>query len=625
MFDPNAPAPQRIVPAVAPPKRNGKGTAAFLIGCGLFVVLAIAGIVVVALIGKSVTVDDNAVLKMKLGGSIPEFVRSSGFERLFGSKTLTVHQHVMNLKKAAADKRVKGAVIELENLQVGWAKVEELRDALTEFKKSGKFLIVFSEMLTEKEYALALPADEIVMPPDAHFEFNGLAMDLGHYPGLLEKAGIEVQFFRFGKYKSASGQQYGLKEFTEPVREMLNDELQGTFEAFVDAVASARKLEKEKVIELINDGSLKAEWALENKLIDRIAYFDEVESEVRVKTGLKEKDKIKWLQASKYQDVEPAEAGISKGKHTFALIYSVGLIVAGKGGGASPFGGGDTQGSDPIIKALREAVDDDKIKAIILRVDSPGGAGLGCDLVRREVEKARAKKPVIVSMSDVAASGGYWISMDASGIVAQPSTFTGSIGIFSVIPNFSGLWEKMGLNNETFKVGEHADAIIGARKMTDVEFKKYDSELHDSYKRFVTLAAKGRGKTYDEMENVAQGRTWLGSQGIKNGLVDRLGGFDAAIALGKEKANLGADETVTLQPFDKKKSLLQELLSQDDDEESAAASAQQQLANSMLKELVEHTGYGPLLKKVPGLDAFTKQVLAGETTFPLMEYRIDMR
>jgi protease-4 len=304
------------------------------------------------------------------------------------------------------------------------------------------------------------------------------------------------------------------------------------------------------------------------------------------------------------------------------LIYSVGLIVSGKGGGASPFGGGETQGSEPLIKSLREAGADDTIKAIVFRVDSPGGAGLGCDYVRREIEKVRVKKPVIVSMSDVAASGGYWVSMDATAIVAHPSTYTGSIGIFSVVPSFAGLYDKLGLNNETFKVGEHADALIGARKMTEAETKRFDDDLHASYVRFVELAAKGRGKTPADMETFAQGRTWLGTQALANGLVDKLGGFDAAIALGKEKAHLGADETVSLQLFDKKKSVLQELLKRDDEDDDS--STHMGVAAALLKHLVDQSGYAVLLRKVPGLDAFTQQVLAGETTFPMVEYRSDI-
>ncbi|HEY1087816.1 MAG TPA: signal peptide peptidase SppA, partial [Archangium sp.] len=539
----------------------------------------------------------------------------------FGGSPVTVRQHVFNLEKAAADQRVKGVFLELGPLEgTGWAKVEELRDALVTFKKSGKFVIAFSEYLGEKEYALALAADTIVMPKDSWFEFNGIATDISHYPGLLEKLGVEVQYFRYGKYKSVSGEQTGAKEFSEPVKEMIRHNLDTTYAHFVTAVAQYRKLDPEKVKALIEEGRTKSDWAAEQKLIDQLGYQDEVETLLRGKLGIGEKDKINFVSSSRYRNVTPEQAGLEDAKHKLALIYSVGLIVSGKGSD-DPFGGDSNQGSDPLIKALRKAADDEEIKAIILRVDSPGGAGLGCDYVRREVARAKAKKPVIVSMSDVAASGGYWVSMDASAIVAQPTTATGSIGIYTVVPNLGGLYDKLGLNNETFKVGEHADALIAARKFTDEEAKRWDADLFASYNRFVSLAAEGRKMDLEKMQDLAQGRTWLGSEAKENGLVDAVGGFPAAIQLAREKANLPAGETVGLTLFDKKKSLVEELMQRDDEDEESP-----QLAVTVLAKTVEASGLRPLFKKVPGLSGFTRELVSGkQTLFPMMEYQVDYR
>lgn len=610
-----APAPSSAGPGpVAPPPRKAglPPSLLFTLGCGGFLVLAVVGTVVAgAMAADSASVDDSAVLKMTIAREVPEYVQETGLEDFFGPAPITVAQHLSNLKKAASDKRVKGVLLKLEPAQLGWAKVEELRDGLVEFKKSGKFLIAWAEMMDEKSYALALPADEIILPKDSPFEFNGLAMDLSHYPGLLEKAGIEVQYFRYGKYKSVSGQQYGLKAFTEPVKEMIEENLDVVYGHFVDAVALHRKLDRDQVVALLDEGHLKSDWALEHKLIDKVAYWDEVEDELRQKTGKKPEDKVPFISASKYRKVSPKEAGLPEAKHTFALIYSQGLIVAGKGGG-------DNQGAQPIITALRKAVDDKEVKAIIFRVDSPGGAGLGCDYVRREIEKARAKKPVIVSMSDVAASGGYWVSMDATAIVAQPTTATGSIGIFSVVPSLGGLYEKLDLNDETFKRGAHADAIIGARKMSDDEAQSFDRDLHDSYLRFVSLAAKGRKMDEAKMEELAQGRTWYGSKALEHGLVDKLGGFPAAIALGKEKAGLPADATVKLELFHKKKGVLEELLDKEkDDDESGSAAA------TLVTQALKASPVGPLLARVPAFTPFAEAVVGGERTFPLVEWRED--
>ena len=591
------------------------------LGCFGFLALGFAGIVVAAAMGDGGggSVEDKSVLRMKLNGGVPEYVRTTGFDELFGGSAVTVRQHVFNLEKAAKDKRIKGVLLELSSMDgTGWAKVEELRDALTEFKKSGKFVIAFSEFLSEREYALALGADTIIMPKDSWFEFNGLASDIAHYPGMLEKLGVEVQYFRYGKYKSVSGEQTGAKAFSEPVKEMIRGNMEITFTHFVDAVAAARKLEPTAVRALIDEGHTKSDWALEQKLIDQLGYQDEVEALLRSKLGITEKDKLEYVSANRYRDVTPREAGLEEGKHTVALIYSVGLIVSGKGSD-DPFGGDSNQGSDPLVKSLRKAVEDDDVKAIILRVDSPGGAGLGCDYVRREVALARAKKPVIVSMSDVAASGGYWVSMDATAIVAQPTTATGSIGIYTVVPSLGGLYEKLGLNNETFKVGEHADALIAARKFTDDEAKRWDTDLFASYNRFVSLAAEGRKMDNARMQDLAQGRTWLGAQAKENGLVDELGGFPVALRVAREKAGIPAGETVALKLFDKKKTFFEELMTRNSDEDETP-----ELAVALLSKTVEASGLRPLFKKVPGLSGLARELVTGrQTLFPMAEYQVD--
>jgi protease-4 len=632
-MDPNAPAPQPAPqtpyvppqPPGGPKKKSGMGAGLILgLGCFGFLALGFAGIVLLAAMGGEggaggSSVEDKSVLRMSLGGGIPEHVRSSGFDELFGGSPVTMRQHLFNLEKAAKDPRIKGVYLELESMEgTGWAKIEELRDALVEFKKSGKFVIVFSEYLSEREYALALAADSIVMPKDSWFEFNGLATDISHYPGLLEKLGVEVQYYRYGKYKSVSGEQSGRKAFTEPVKEMIRGNLELTFQHFVDAVVQYRKIDAEKVRALVEEGRTKSDWAFEQKLIDQLGYQDEVESLLRTKVGLTApKEKLHFVSAAHYRNVSASQAGLEDAKHTFALIYSSGLIVSGKGSD-DPFGGGSNQGSDPLIKALRRAADDDEVKAIIFRVDSPGGAGLGCDYVRRELARAKEKKPVIVSMSDVAASGGYWVSMDATAIVAEPTTMTGSIGIYTVVPSLGGLYEKMGLNNETFKVGAHADALIAARTFTEEEGKRWDTDLFASYNRFVALAAEGRKMDEAKMQELAQGRTWLGSDAKANGLVDELGGFREAIEVARQKSGVGPGY-VALKLFDKKKTFFEELMTRGEEDDESS-----DLAVTLLSKTVEASGMRPLFKKVPGLSGLAREVVSGkQTLFPMMEYQVE--
>ena len=615
---PNPPEAVGYVPARPPPPAKKRSwvlwvvLGAPLVGCLLFTV-------VIALAGGSTSIPSSSVLKITLDGPIPERNAEEELSELFGKTPLTVRDHLENLKKAASDKRIKGVVLRLEMPMVGWAKTEELRDALVEFKKSGKFLIAYSEYLDEKAYTLALPADEVLMAPDSFFEFNGFSSDVLHYPGLLEKLGIQVQYFRYGKYKSVSGESFGRKALTEPVKEMINSTLDVQYGLFLDAVATARKLTTDEVKALVANPGLHAEWAMEKKLIDGVSYWDEVESNLKKRLSLGEKEKVSFVSAGRYHHVTPSEAGLAEAKHTFALIYSQGLVVAGKGG-IDPFSGDDSQGATPIIEAMRKAADDDKVKAIIFRVDSPGGAGLGCDLVRREVEKLREKKPIIVTMSDMAASGGYWVSMDATAIVAQPSTYTGSIGIWSVVPNLKGTYEKLDLNQEVFNRGEHADALNGSRPMTEEEAKVFDTSLKASYDRFVELAAKGRKKTHAQLEEVAQGRTWLGKVALENGLVDKLGGFETAIALGKEKANLPAGDSVKLVPFEKKRSFVQQLLDKDDEEDLAGQAVNQAISHAM-----EVSGLRTVLAPASGLSAVARALLQQrQTVFPMAEYQLQV-
>ena len=388
---PNPPPPAvGYVPARPPPLPKKRSTWVLWLVLGAPVLGCLVFGVVAAMVGSSASVPDNAVLKIVFSGPIAERNADDGLSELFDRAPLTMRDHLDNLKKAASDKRIKGVVIRLESPALGWAKIEELRDALTDFKKSGKFLIAYSEYLDEKSYSLALPADEVLMAPDSFFEFNGLSADVLHYPGLLEKLGVEVQYFRYGKYKSVSGETLGRKVLTEPVKEMINGTLDTQLALFVEAVSTARKLSPDEVKNLIANPGLHSEWAVQKKLLDGTAYWDEVEAKMKKRMSVGEKEKLHVVSATRYHQVSESEAGLEEGKHTFALIYSQGLIVAGKSG-VDPFSGDSSQGATPIIEALRKAADDEKVKAIIFRVDSPGGAGLGCDLVRREVERLREK------------------------------------------------------------------------------------------------------------------------------------------------------------------------------------------------------------------------------------------
>ncbi|WP_287129959.1 signal peptide peptidase SppA [Candidatus Cyanaurora vandensis] len=511
----------------------------------LLPVLVVGGLFL-ALGNREPEVAQAALLELNLNSDLPEFVPGGGspLDLLAGDTPLTLKDQLDNLKKAAEDDRIKGVLVRLDDYGAGWAKTEELRDALTLFKRSGKFTVGYAQSLDERGYYLALVLDELYMVPEGSFEMNGLVSQAVHLPGLLERLGIGVQYFAFGQYKSQSGQSFGLKAFTPPVKEMINYNLDGRYNRFVNAVAQGKKLTIPQVRRLIDTNLPTTEWALANRLITGIAYEDELRDKLKKKLGQEPDADLAQVQDGSYHTLPLGKFGLNGGEDKIGLVYSVGLIVPGAGDGASPLTGDTTQGSQPIVDALRKAGEDDEIKAVVFRVDSPGGAGIGPDLVRREVERLKAKKPVIVSMSDSAASGGYWVAMDATAIVAQPSTTTGSIGVFSVIPNLQQLNQRLDLTPEVFKRGARADALSGTRPLDATEARLYNEQLYKFYRRFVDLAAKGRGKTAAEMEAVAQGRSWLGDRALTLGLVDRLGGLDTAIGLAREKAKIPNDRSV---------------------------------------------------------------------------------
>ena len=604
-MDPAAPATK---PSAAARKRRRVWPWLLAAVAGVLAVAAVAG---VALLAGGPNVPRDAVLELSLGGELPDMRSEGGLEELLDRNALTFPDQLLNLRKAAADKRIKGVLVRLEPPAFGWAKVEELRDALEAFKKSGKFVLAYSEGYDEKGYGIALAADEVLTVPAASFDFNGLSTHVIHYPGLLEKLGIEVQYFRYGKYKSISGETFGRQALTEPVKEMINHNLDVQNGLFLDAVAARRHLTREQAQALVEEGGLRAEWALEHKLIDGLVYEDELQGKLRQRLGITDAEKkVPTVKARAYRRVSGSAAGLPEGKETFALVYSQGLVVSGKGG-TDPFSGGASQGSTPIIRALERARRDDDVKAVVFRVDSPGGAGLGCDLVRREVERVAKKKPVVVSMSDMAASGGYWVSMDATAIVAEPSTMTGSVGIWAVVPNLRGTYEKLGLHQEVFTRGPHADARILSRPMTEAEARQFDDALKASYDLFVELASQGRHKTHAAMEELAQGRTWLGQDALASGLVDRLGGLYDAVALAKAKAGLPKDEPVRLLPYGERRPLLQRLLADDEDESEA-------LADQALRAAVARSSFSRVMQPLSGPWALAREVLAHEQTLMLV-------
>jgi len=506
------------------------------------------------------SVQNNSTLTIELSGHIPDYATKSNIPIKLGP-SLSFKSICDNIEKAKVDRRIKGILLRIHRNTMGWAKLDELKDRLVNFKNSGKYVIAYlGSDVSESDYYLALAADSIFVAPGGIMEMNGLVIETIHLPGLFEKLGITIDYFAYGKYKSRSGEEMGRKKHSAPVLEMLNDLLDWQYSHFVNAIAKRWNISEAQVKLVLDQGHFSPEKFQQLGWVHGILYEDQLFDRLKTLNGTAQDDKLNQISSTTYDRISLESLGLNKGRDQIALIYAQGIIQEGDDR-LDPLTMTYSAGTDPIIRALRKAAKSRSVKAIVFRVDSPGGTGLGCDLVWREMLKAKEKKPVIVSMSDYAASGGYWVSMGASAIVALPSTLTGSIGIWSVFPNVSGLYDKLGLVPETLKRGEHADMFLGVKKLSDYEKKLLSDRLLETYRDFVAKAASSRGKSYEELEPYAQGRSWMGEQAQQFALVDELGGLDRAIAIAKQQAGIDITAPVRVIVFTSMKSWLEKLVS----------------------------------------------------------------
>ena len=541
---------------------SGTRKTVLIIG-GIFAVLILFAVIGVALIwmalGKSEpTIRDNSVLVLRVSGSLPDYTPDDPFKKVFGGPDQSLTGLVMQFKKAKVDKRIKAILLDVNMSGVGWGKAEELRDAIADFRTSGKPVYAYIEFGLNKEYYIASAADKIYVPPPGELFINGLAADVMFFRGSLDKLGIYPDIYQIGKYKSA-GDMFTQKEMTEAHRQYVNELLDDLYGRFVNTIAQARHKSPDEVRALIDNAPYNAEQAKAAGLIDEAMYRDQVENELKKLLGQKETDPLASVRGVDYRDVSPESLGLNKGER-IAVIYASGEI--GSGSSQNSPSGDQSIGSDTVAKALNDAAADKTIKAIVLRVDSPGGSGLASDIIWRAVDTANQKKPVVVSMSDVAASGGYYISASASKIVAQPSTITGSIGVVAGKPVMRGFYDWLGISNEYVLRGKTAGMFRETEKFSDEERAKFEEWVKKTYYNdFVPKVAKGRGKDAQYIDSVAQGRVWTGGQAKDRGLVDEFGGLDKAIDVAKGLAKIPADKGVERVILPYPTTFLQQLLS----------------------------------------------------------------
>ncbi|OGC76945.1 MAG: signal peptide peptidase SppA, partial [candidate division Zixibacteria bacterium RBG_16_50_21] len=483
----------------------------------------------------------NNFLVMSLGGRLAEEARRGGFK----AKTRTMRDVLETIKKAKQDQTISGLVVKIDPLDCGLGKVQELRNALLDFKASQKNLLVFMEAGGTKEYYLATVADKIIMVPTGYLDFSGLSAQVTFLKGTLDKLGIVADLEHIGKYKSASD-LLTRDSMSESHQEVVNSILDDIFDQLSEDVAKDRGWTKVEVKTKIDQGPFTAKEALEAGLVDKLAFADEIE--VIIKETPRKKLALlssspKLLSEQAYNKREYYQTSW-KVPPRIAIIYVTGLITSGSSGGELLVG--NTVGSATIASAIRTARNDKSVKAILLRIDSGGGSGLASDIIWRELRLARQKKPVIVSMSDVAASGGYFVAIPGEEILVNPATITGSIGVIGGKLSLVGLYKKIGVNIQLKKRGEHSDLFTATRTFSDQERAIIQRHIGEFYADFINKVAEGRNLDTNYVDSIAQGRAWTGSQAKQIGLADRFGGLMQALELAKSKAGIDHDEEVEI-------------------------------------------------------------------------------
>jgi protease-4 len=504
---------------------------------------------------EKVEVAENTLLVMKLNAPITD--RSStnplagfDFQSMEANKPLGLNDILNNLDKAARDENIKGIYLNLNGVSAGSATLLEIRDALVKFKESGKFIISYSENYTQGSYFLATTADKIYLNPEGGMDFHGLSAELMFFKGTLEKLDADMQIIRHGKFKSAV-EPFMLDKMSDENREQMMAIIDALWGEIIQTISDTRNISVEELTQ-IADGLLikNPEAALEFGLVDKLMYKDELLAELKTMLSVEEKDDIESVTLAKYTNAPDPKKERPDRKNKIAVVYALGEIISGEGSD-------DIIGSEKISRAIRDARRDDKVKAIVMRVNSPGGSALASDVILREVKLAAEAKPFIISMGDVAASGGYYIACAADMIFASPTTITGSIGVLGMIPNLEETMKnKLGITFDYAMSNENSNFMSTFRPLTGYQKEVIHGYIEDVYDTFVNHVSEGRDMTWEAVDEVGQGRVWAGSDAFDIGLVDEFGGLTDAIAAAAEMAEL---ESYTIKELPELKDPIEEL------------------------------------------------------------------
>lgn len=510
---------------------------------------------------ETVDVKDNSVVFIPLQGMLKERVPEDPLAELFpnaGPFNVGLLDLLKVIKGAAKDDKVKGIYIEHGYLSGGFASLKEIRDALVEFKESGKFVYSYGNYISEGDYYIGSVADVLYVNPQGSLEFNGFSANISFFKGTLEKLDIEPVIFRVGEFKSAV-EPFMREDMSPENRLQITEFLHSVHTTFLQDIASSRSIPAEQLKDISNLMKVRnVDDAVEYGLATKVAYEDEMKALIRTKLEIGEEDEINFISYKKYQkSIQPEEIS----KNRIAVIVAEGEILMGEGEN-------DQVGAEKFAREIKSVRESDRVKAVVIRVNSPGGSLTGSDIIWREIMLTKEKKPVIASMGDYATSGGYYLSMPCDTIVAQPNTITGSIGIFGLMFNLEDFLDnKLGITFDVVKTGEFSDIFTVTRTLTDYEKQIIQEGVEDGYETFTGKAAEARSMSQDKLKSIAGGRVWTGVEALNLGLVDKLGSFEDAVEIAAEKAGIGDDYLLSFYP--REKNFIEQLLAGADEEMEA--------------------------------------------------------
>lgn len=500
---------------------------AFLISFGILAVI------IASASSDETVISKNTILHLRFDKPIIDRAPKMNFMMNFsGPEKMTgLDVFLENLNKAKRDENISGIYLDLTTINADISTLDEIREALFDFKTSGKFIWAYSEYYSQTAYYLATSADRIFLNPEGGIDFKGLASEMVFIKGLLEKLDIRMQVIRHGKFKAATEPLF-LDKMSKENREQITELITDIWDHMLSGISETRKISRQEAMNIAD--SLKIETAgdaLKYKLVDQLVYKDELIKEMKKKLNLDEKNKLLTVSLEKYENVSDPKKNPA-GKEKIAVIYAIGSIAGGEGDDQSI-------GSERISKAIRKAREDDKVKAIVFRINSGGGSALASDVIWREIDLARKTKPVVASLGGVAASGGYYIACAASKIVSDPTTITGSIGVFGVVPNFEGLFsKKLGITFDWAMTNKNGDYIPVTKPLSPYQTKKIQRDVDHIYEVFTGKVAAGRNLEVARVDSIGQGRVWSGTDAKTLGLVDEFGGLTRAIELAAELASV---------------------------------------------------------------------------------------